>query len=174
MYTAPDPEHRASVMMPGPQTYAYAGGRPLVNVDPDGRKIVCTTPRTQQELASLKADPHVGSIVRWLDDRCGDSYVYEAAVSTPSLTAQAGGSTQINRTPLGDISVTTVVALTAADRATMARWELPTTMRHLLAHELAHAFLALADPRATADQQLSFAVSVENIARAPGPYRGAH
>jgi hypothetical protein len=37
MYTAPDPEHRTSVTMPGPQTYAYAGGNPLRYSDATGR-----------------------------------------------------------------------------------------------------------------------------------------
>jgi hypothetical protein len=36
-YTTPDPAHRASAMTPGPQTYSYARGRPLVLSDPEGR-----------------------------------------------------------------------------------------------------------------------------------------
>jgi RHS repeat-associated protein len=36
-YLTPDPMHQASVMVPGPQAYAYAGGRPLVMSDPLGR-----------------------------------------------------------------------------------------------------------------------------------------
>jgi RHS repeat-associated protein len=37
-YTSPDPEHRTSVMMPGPQAYAYANGNPLRFSDPSGLK----------------------------------------------------------------------------------------------------------------------------------------
>ena len=37
-YLSPDAEHRVSTRINvGPQAYAYASGRPLVNVDPDGR-----------------------------------------------------------------------------------------------------------------------------------------
>lgn len=43
VYLSPDPEHQTSATTPGPQVYAYASGRPLLNTDPDGRwaRICC-------------------------------------------------------------------------------------------------------------------------------------
>lgn len=51
VYLQPDPLHRSSAAaLPGPQAYAYAAGRPLVNTDPLGLLVAGTFHKSQRLL----------------------------------------------------------------------------------------------------------------------------
>lgn len=57
IYLQPDPIHRSSAAaFAGPQAYAYAAGRPLVNVDPDGRLVAGVYDVKEEILSLVDAD----------------------------------------------------------------------------------------------------------------------
>jgi hypothetical protein len=184
MYTAPDPEHRTSVMMPGPQAYAYAGGRPLVNIDPEGRKIYGFTDK-----ASLRRLPRYGAIIRHMDDDDGIAIYVRSVASSDADVMQFKGACTVNWRKEssggswcdgdGDrdaVDIKYNVALTQQgynDRASAWGVSLQATPLYIVAHELGHVYYQQYRMGGSNDPTLgaAYAIDFENDARAPGPQR---
>jgi hypothetical protein len=167
-YLTPDPMHMASVENYGPQAYAYAGGRPLVNVDVDGRWL-----QVWGELAysysPVRNSPVAGEVLRYLEDAPNVSCVV-IPNSYPGLAAFGGARTTVR---LGDkygCSDSKKIDITVEYDEQMATDYLgryfpgvPYSADAFLAHELAHAMVAARDGPGNSDL---FAVRVENAVRA--------
>jgi RHS repeat-associated protein len=92
-YLTPDPMHQASVMVPGPQAYAYAGGRPLVMSDPLGMRPVVdrygsaidaarTALNEQVHRSTISGTEVSGLIYQWPDETgCRYTNVIQAGLA---------------------------------------------------------------------------------------------
>ena len=93
VYLQPDPEHLVGArIFSGPQAYAYAGGRPLVNADPTGRII-----EGFGETATLRNLPDgYGALVRYIDDDQRFVVKVISASSTDSDVVAHHGACTVN------------------------------------------------------------------------------
>lgn len=103
VYLSPDPEHMLSAMAyTGPQAYAYASGRPLVNVDPDGRQVILVGGAGGYAQA-LSNHNIVSTSQNLLDEKCGKKHcgldrdnlrkVYEAFAGSRTVVVSVANQT---------------------------------------------------------------------------------
>ena len=178
VYLQPDADHQASALEPGPQAYAYAGGRPLVNIDPSGRLWFGLVPA--EATALLSRNHALGAAAKELKSNRN----VEISFVESSYPDFKGGKCTPSSGGAGECAIKITLEYNFAIAAQQfQQWSggLATiSPSQLIAHELGHAYHQFAtangggsNPLAGPDQKAT-SLNFENVLRAPGPYRNFH